>query len=302
MTTIKEFVNTEYFNHCDSSLAQSTVDGYRKMWRSYGHHLDGIEFSAAVHQCQKVLRVLCTVNPHLRKSTVIHLKNFFSGIFTLALRLGYSESNSNPWHLVKVPTAPDSDETWAYAPEEVTAMLATLEMPYELIILFFACTGLRKSEARGVQWADVNLESSTLSVERAVWRQFVKTTKNKSSKAPIPLVPALAKRLGEYKSLVARRDKSFVFANSNGDPLDFDSTARRFIIPALETAGIAWHGFHAFRRGLATTLHAQGIPDKEIQRILRHGDIGTTQRAYVKTLPESVRKAMDGVTFGGGHI
>jgi len=31
-----------------------------------------------------------------------------------------------------------------------------------------------------------------------------------------------------------------------------------------------WRGWHAFRRGLATTLHALGENDQTIQNILRH--------------------------------
>jgi len=35
-----------------------------------------------------------------------------------------------------------------------------------------------------------------------------------------------------------------------------------------------WHGWHAFRRGLATNLHALGVDDKTIQAILRHSISG----------------------------
>lgn len=50
---------------------------------------------------------------------------------------------------------------------------------------------------------------------------------------------------------------------------------------------------HAFRRGLATNLHALGIPDKEIQAILRHSNISVTQSCYIKALTESQVSAMD---------
>jgi integrase len=46
------------------------------------------------------------------------------------------------------------------------------------------------------------------------------------------------------------------------------------------------HGFHAFGRGLATNLHDLGVDGPTIQRILRHGDVSTTRRCYIKTLPE----------------
>ena len=39
-----------------------------------------------------------------------------------------------------------------------------------------------------------------------------------------------------------------------------DNLAKRSIIPNLPE-GIAWHGWHAFRRGLATNLRAMGTPD-----------------------------------------
>jgi integrase len=65
-----------------------------------------------------------------------------------------------------------------------------------------------------------------------------------------------------------------------------------------------WRGWHAFRRGLATNLHALGIPDKEIQAILRHSNIAVTQSCYIKALTESQVSAMDlvGEEFenGGG--
>ncbi|HEV2197169.1 MAG TPA: tyrosine-type recombinase/integrase, partial [Candidatus Acidoferrum sp.] len=54
-----------------------------------------------------------------------------------------------------------------------------------------------------------------------------------------------------------------------------------------------WHGWHAFRRGLATNLHALGVDDKTIQAILRHSNIGITQNIYIKSVNESQVSAMD---------
>jgi integrase len=53
-----------------------------------------------------------------------------------------------------------------------------------------------------------------------------------------------------------------------------------------------WRGWHAFRRGLATNLHALGVDDKTIQRILRHSNVAMTQKAYIKTMPRQVTDAM----------
>jgi hypothetical protein len=36
---------------------------------------------------------------------------------------------------------------------------------------------------------------------------------------------------------------------------------------------LAWRGWHAFRRGLATNVYLLGVRDKTIQAILRHSII-----------------------------
>lgn len=53
-----------------------------------------------------------------------------------------------------------------------------------------------------------------------------------------------------------------------------------------------WHGWHAFRRGLATNLHRLGIQDVTIQRILRHSNVAVTQACYIKTASEESKAAM----------
>ena len=53
---------------------------------------------------------------------------------------------------------------------------------------------------------------------------------------------------------------------------------------------MAW--LHAFRRGLATNLHRLGVPDKTIQRILRHANVAVTQNCYIKTVDADAATAM----------
>jgi len=59
---------------------------------------------------------------------------------------------------------------------------------------------------------------------------------------------------------------------------------------------IAWHGWQAFRRGLATNLHALGVEDKTIQAILRHSTLALTMNVYVKTVDESQADALDNLS------
>src|SRR6266851_2951765 len=53
--------------------------------------------------------------------------------------------------------------------------------------------------------------------------------------------------------------------------------------PTLKAQNLMWKGWQAFRRGLATNLKELGVPDTTIQCILRHENVNTTQRFYIKT-------------------
>jgi integrase len=57
-------------------------------------------------------------------------------------------------------------------------------------------------------------------------------------------------------------------------PLDPDNLSRRDIPQHINGESFGWH---AFRRGLGTRLNEMRVDDKEIQSIMRHEDISTTQ-------------------------
>jgi integrase len=77
-----------------------------------------------------------------------------------------------------------------------------------------------------------------------------------------------------------------------GNPMNLETLAVDVIRPALEKANLAWHGWHAFRSGLATNLHRLGLSDKVIQQILRHANVSTTMNIYVKTVSVDAANAM----------
>jgi integrase len=55
---------------------------------------------------------------------------------------------------------------------------------------------------------------------------------------------------------------------------------------------VQWHGWHAFRRGLASNLNELGVPDLTIQRIMRHSDVATTRKSYIKIREDNVTAGM----------
>jgi integrase len=74
-----------------------------------------------------------------------------------------------------------------------------------------------------------------------------------------------------------------ILPNSIGRPLDLNACCQRDMKPVLKRAGIFWHGWHRFRRGLASNLNRLGVDDSMIERILRHSTVQVTQNDYIKT-------------------
>jgi integrase len=122
----------------------------------------------------------------------------------------------------------------------------------------------------------------------------VNDPKTRKSKAPVPVIAPLQRFLRRYRAAVGNPQSGWIFAAAKGTPLHLDNLVRRVIQPLLGKAGIAWHGWHAFRRGLATTLHAQRVPIKTAQAILRHADHETTANHYIKTVDGDAVEALRG--------
>ena len=77
-----------------------------------------------------------------------------------------------------------------------------------------------------------------------------------------------------------------------GRSLNLANAARRVIIPKITAKGIPWKGWHASRRGLATDLSVLGVPARVVQGILRHSQISTTMKHYIKSVEEQHVEAM----------
>jgi integrase len=231
----------------------------------------------------------------LSKNSLKHIKSFLSGIFGEAKRLDVLNA-FNPMQGTKIPEAPESEETYAYSLDEVKRMLAVLSEPAWTVVLSAAVTGLGKGEIRGLYWED--FDGKELSVRRSVWNSVVSEPKTKRSKAPIPAVKQLADALEAHRLRMGKLAVGPIFQAGNGSHLNLENLARRVIIPALSRCAVCrkaesehkpeghvfqldkslprWHGWHAFRRGLATNLHQLGVADKTIQAILRHSNVGLT--------------------------
>jgi integrase len=299
VTNLGDFVDRVYLPFVKQQKRPSTFRGYFLMWAGYLKLRCKTAWMREVktHQVQSWLDEIGREHG-ISRTTLKHVKNFLSGVFRHGAQQGYFDG-ANPVKLAEIPAfAPNGAETKPYSLEEIGAMLKVLSEPAATAVATAAFTGLRLGELRGLTWESYEPAQNEdslgwLNVTRSVWRNTIGDPKTAKSKAPVPVIPQLAKKLDLHRrGCGGPLTAGPIFANSAGQPLDLNACYQRNMKDVLKRAGITWHGWHGFRRGLASNLNRLGVDDSVIQRILRHSNVATTQNHYIKTASPDAIAAM----------
>lgn len=306
--TVAEFIEKSYFPRCEwriqvpagneMHLEPSTVNSYRDIFKVHVQNNPAAKLRLREFKPRDGQRFLDSISQKLSHQTHLRVKNFMRGVFSWAIADGAYEGE-NPMVATKAggwtkessaPSLADLPESerirkqkiresnnHAYTLEEVAEMLDKLPEPARTVCATAAFTGLTRSELRGLKWSDYDGEN--IKVQRKVWNKVVGATKTEAREATIYVVPILQKILKKYKREYPEAGDRWMFrGNKLLRPLDLDNLSRREIPQHINGA---WFGWHAFRRGLGTRLSEMGVPDKDIQNILRHADMSTTQAYYI---------------------
>jgi integrase len=298
ITKLGDFVERVYLPFVKQQKRPSTSRGYNQMWADYLRKRceDAWMREVRTHHVQSWLEEIGRAHG-ISKTTLKHVKNFLSGVFRHAAQQGFFDGAS-PVRLAEIPAfAPNGAETKPYSFEEIATMLKVLPEPSATAVATAAFTGLRLGELRGLNWeafepAQDEESLGWMNVVRSVWRNTVGDPKTAKSKAPVPVIPQLAARLAVHRKVCGNPSTGPIFANSAGNPLDLNACYQREMKDVLKRAGVTWHGWHGFRRGLASNLNRLLVDDSVIQRILRHSNVATTQNHYIKTASSDAVAAM----------
>lgn len=281
------FLEHVYLPHVKESKRPSTYTDYKRMWQLCKNSINGIELRAVrTSDVDDILRA-STSDKQRAHTTHRNLRNFLSGAFRYAIRRNMV--SGNPVRDAEIPRGLPAGPKAAYTLAEIQAMLKVLPEPGRTFVIVAALTGLRVSEIKGLRWED--LKGNELDVQRSVWSGHLSETKTLTSKAPVPVLPLLKKALDAHRKRTP--DNPYIFAGPRaGKPLRIENVFKRDIKDILDENGIAWKGWHAFRRGLGTNLNALGADPKTIQAILRHSQLSTTMEIYVQPVAKQSHAAM----------
>jgi integrase len=145
-------------------------------------------------------------------------------------------------------------------------------------------SGLRARELVNLTWPDIDFERSVLHVTaKPDW-----TPKDYEERA-IPLNKAALMALREHKikRVVLGR---YVFSRQDGRK--YGRGLDLAMVRAFKAAGLGSGGLHSLRHTFATRYLEAGGNIKDLQRLMGHSDLKTTQR-YLHADEEQMRKTID---------
>jgi integrase len=174
---------------------------------------------------------------------------------------------------------------------------------YHLIAL----RGLRRGEAAGVRWCDVDLDTGVAVICRQLQQYDGHLTVCPPKTAHSARVVALdrttvaalrAHRIRQEAERAAFGEdynrSGYLFTNLNGDPMAPDRLTRTFRKLTAE-AGLPPIRLHDLRHGAATLALAAGVDLRVVQEMLGHSSIVLTADTYTSVLPEVAHSAAEKV-------
>ncbi len=196
-------------------------------------------------------------------------------------------------------------------PDDARTLLSAAQgHEYEALVYVLLSLGLRRGEALGLCWPDVDLEGTAprLTVRRALKkdardRTYLDEPKTPRSRRTIHLPGTLVEVLRRHRVRQAAQrlkfgegwggrwaDEDLVFTSSIGTALDPRRVTRTVEAIAIE-AGLGKWTPHELRHSAASLLLAQNVPLKVVSEMLGHSSIRVTADVYGHLLDDARAEA-----------
>ena len=233
----------------------------------------------------------------LSERTILHHHRLISAILQDAVE--WQIIPSNPASRVSPPKVHKKHGNF-YDEEQTKALMAAVEtekIKHKALIYLAVFCGLRCGEIMGLEWQDIDLKKSLLTVRQAGQYipgqgAFTKEPKNESSQRTISLPLRVLNVLTQHK---AKQDETAekldnlwhgserVFTTKDGKPAHPEWPSQWFP-KFLERKELPHLPFHGLRHTAATMIIAQGADVKNLSSRLGHSNISTTMDLYAHAL------------------
>jgi integrase len=199
----------------------------------------------------------------------------------------------NPAEAADPPKAAGRPESTTWTADQLRTFLeGTRSNRYSAAYLLLATTGLRRGEALGLRWQDLDLDASRASIRQTIivikHTVMIGTPKTAKGRRTVTLDSGTVTALREHrKQQAAERllmgagwtDNDLVFCHPDGAMVHPERFSRGFT-EAVCRLGLPRIRLHDLRHGWATLALQAGIHPKVVQERLGHANIGITLDTY----------------------
>ncbi|WP_314416556.1 tyrosine-type recombinase/integrase [Streptomyces kroppenstedtii] len=257
-------------------------------------------------------RTCCAVGRCCKRRPSARTVQYIHAVLRSALQQAMREEliARNVARIVETPTV-ESKEVRPLDAAEVRLLLKTAQ-PHRLYALWLllVSTGLRRGEALGLTWSDINLTAGTLRVRRNVQRirreLIFGTPKTTRSVRTISLPKRCVQALTTHRAQQEREQKvagtkwqpapghptGLVFTTVTGRVTDPRSLNRMLTILCRD-AKVRRVRVHDLRHTCASLLLAQGVDARTIMETLGHSTITMTLDTYAHVMGSTLRAAAE---------
>lgn len=241
----------------------------------------------------------------LSPSTVRRIRAVLSQALSQGVRWGVVVRNVAALsHSPKVPR----NEGRTLTPAQARQLLDALKgHRNEALYALMLSTGLRRGEALGLMWGDIDFDAQVLVVSRALKREngvlVTADTKTAKSRRAINIPPPMIATLKAHRARQAAErlalgeawvNSGFVFTTTIGTPIDGRNMNREFK-KICNDAGLGnWHP-HELRHSAASLMLAQGVKLQVVSDVLGHASIRMTADVYGHLLAPDRQAAAEAI-------
>lgn len=237
-------------------------------------------------------------------ATIVNsIRSLYRMIFDYAVANDYAQYN--PVTSVRLPKGLKRGKRVAPTDAQIKIICANIDKPFGLFPFFLLCTGLRKSEALALTWADIDLHKNEITVTKSLDYEVganpkVKSPKTEAGNRVVPIIDILHDKLSQTQKTAKSEYLFPAEASNRGGKGGGLMTLRGYEgawLKYCEAAGLMEGGkptitAHNLRHGTATLMFELGVDELTAQRILGHSRIEITREIYTELRAAQNKKSV----------
>ena len=285
--TFREYVADWLETYKKPTLKPTTYKGYKSYLSAHLLKVFGDKPLSSI--TTKDIQEFLNERVNLSRKTLKLMLDFLGMIFKDAKEDHYMQTIPTESRKLKIPSNKIKERN-ALSKDEIKDIenhLFELKDEDRKMFALMMFGGLRRGEALGVKWNDIQWEDGYIHITRNVTfaknQPCIGTPKTQKGYRLIPLNDTLIKYLGEK-----RTDDAFII----GEEQAISHQSFKWRMKRIQNT-IDLHGAtpHVLRHTYLTYLAATGLDVKTLQAIAGHSDIRTTMNRYVHPQKENIMRA-----------